>query len=130
MDTSWRNPPCGGVVLALASIPIAIAANAVRILGTGLCVQYWDPDKAMGFFHEFSGWVMFLVSLGCLYLSIAHVIVPGQKAAGMKNPRFWSVVLLLAATVLLLHARRQCRSESPSEPLSQLPPVSPDGGTR
>ena len=55
-------------ILALASIPIAIAANAVRILGTGLCVQYWDPDKAMGFFHEFSGWVMFLVSLGFLYI--------------------------------------------------------------
>jgi exosortase len=56
------------VILALASIPIAIAANAVRILGTGLCVQYWDPDQAMGFFHEFSGWVIFLVSLGCLYI--------------------------------------------------------------
>jgi exosortase len=55
-------------VLALASIPIAIAANAVRILGTGLCVQYWDPDKALGFFHEFSGWVMFLISLGCLFI--------------------------------------------------------------
>jgi exosortase len=55
-------------VLALASIPIAIAANAVRILGTGLCVQYWDPDKAQGFFHEFSGWVMFVVSLGCLFI--------------------------------------------------------------
>ena len=55
-------------VLALASIPIAIAANAVRILGTGLCVQYWDPEKALGFFHEFSGWVMFLVSLGCLFI--------------------------------------------------------------
>jgi exosortase len=56
------------VILALASIPIAIAANAVRILGTGLCVQYWDPDKALGFFHEFSGWVMFLVSLGSLFV--------------------------------------------------------------
>lgn len=55
-------------ILAVASIPIAIAANAVRILGTGLCVQYWDPDKALGFFHEFSGWVMFLVSLGCLFI--------------------------------------------------------------
>lgn len=55
-------------VIVLASIPIAIAANAVRILGTGLCVQYWDPEKAMGFFHEFSGWVIFLVSLTCLYL--------------------------------------------------------------
>jgi exosortase len=56
------------VILALASIPIAVAANVVRIVGTGLCVEYWDPDKALGFFHEFSGWVMFLVSLCCLYL--------------------------------------------------------------
>ena len=55
-------------LLALASIPIAIAANAVRILGTGLCVQYWNPDKAQGFFHEFSGWVMFVVSLACLFI--------------------------------------------------------------
>jgi exosortase len=68
------------VVLALASIPIAIAANAVRILGTGLCVQYWDPDKALGFFHEFSGWVMFLASLGCLF--VVHrvmLLVPSKR---------------------------------------------------
>jgi exosortase len=56
------------ITLALASIPIAVAANVVRIVGTGLCVQYWDPQKALGFFHEFSGWVMFVVSLFCLYL--------------------------------------------------------------
>ena len=56
------------VVLALSSIPIAVAANAARIFGTGLCVQYWDPSKAVGFFHEFSGWLMFLVSLFLLYL--------------------------------------------------------------
>lgn len=55
-------------LLALAAIPIAVAANVVRIVGTGLCVQYWNPDKAVGFFHEFSGWVMFVVSLCCLYL--------------------------------------------------------------
>jgi exosortase len=55
-------------ILALSSIPIAITANAVRIFGTGLCVQYWGPDKAMGFFHEFSGWVMFVVSLASLFI--------------------------------------------------------------
>jgi len=57
------------VILALASIPIAVAANVARIVGTGLCVQYWDPDKALGFFHEFSGWVMFVISLGFLYMA-------------------------------------------------------------
>ncbi len=60
---TWRR-----WVLALSAVPIAVTANVVRIFGTGLCVQYWDPDKAMGFFHEFQGWLVFLVSLGCLYL--------------------------------------------------------------
>jgi exosortase len=55
-------------VLALASIPIAVAANSFRIVGTGLLVQYWDPEKAQGFFHEFSGWLIFVVSLLMLYL--------------------------------------------------------------
>ena len=72
------------VILALASLPIAVAANVVRIVGTGLCVQYWDPDKALGFFHEFSGWVMFVISLCCLYLvhQVMEFISPttGQKA--------------------------------------------------
>ena len=66
-------------ILALASLPIAIAANAMRIFGTGLCVQYWDPDKALGFFHEFSGWLMFLISLGCLYLVHAGMRVFSRK---------------------------------------------------
>ncbi len=56
------------VVLALASIPIAVAANGLRIVGTGLLVQYWDPDKAEGFFHLFSGWLIFVVSLLMLFL--------------------------------------------------------------
>jgi exosortase/archaeosortase family protein len=70
------------IVLALASIPIAIAANVARIVGTGLCVQYWDPEKAMGFFHEFSGWVIFLVSLICLItLHRAMSLYPRKKWA-------------------------------------------------
>jgi exosortase len=56
------------VLLAVASVPIAVAANSLRIVGTGLLVQYWDPEKAEGFFHEFSGWLIFVVSLLMLYL--------------------------------------------------------------
>ena len=73
--STWRR-----WALALASIPIAIAANGLRILGTGLCVQYWDPDKAMGFFHEFSGWVVFLVSLVCLFLVHRAIsLIPAKR---------------------------------------------------
>jgi len=56
------------VALALASVPIAVVANSLRIVGTGLLVQYWDPEKAEGFFHAFSGWLIFVVSLGLLFL--------------------------------------------------------------
>jgi exosortase len=56
------------VILAVASIPIAVVANSSRIVGTGLLVQYWDPEKAEGFFHTFSGWLIFVVSLGLLFL--------------------------------------------------------------
>ena len=55
------------ILLAAASVPIAVIANAFRIVGTGLLVQYWDPDKAEGFFHAFSGWLIFVVSLLMLF---------------------------------------------------------------
>src|SRR6266853_6499350 len=56
------------VLLAVASLPIAVAANSFRIVGTGLLVQYWDPEKAEGFFHLFSGWLIFVISLLMLFL--------------------------------------------------------------
>ncbi|MGA2965485.1 MAG: exosortase/archaeosortase family protein [Terriglobales bacterium] len=55
------------VALALMAVPIAVAANSFRIFGTGLLVQYWDPDKAEGFFHAFSGWLIFMVALIMLF---------------------------------------------------------------
>lgn len=56
------------IALALSALPIAVAANALRIVSTGYCVQYWDPEKAEGLFHGFSGWVIFVVSVALLFL--------------------------------------------------------------
>ncbi len=58
----WRR-----VLLALASVPIAIVANGLRVVVTGLLVQYWDPARAEGFFHEFQGWLIFVLSLLLLF---------------------------------------------------------------
>lgn len=52
------------VLLILVAIPIAVLANGVRIMGSGILGQYWDAEKAEGFFHMFSGWLVFLLSLG------------------------------------------------------------------
>lgn len=54
----WRR-----VLLVVAAVPIAVFANGVRIMGSGLLGQYWSPDKAEGFFHMFSGVLIFAVSI-------------------------------------------------------------------
>jgi exosortase A len=68
-------------LLAVAAAPIAVAANAFRITGTGLLGEYWDPDKAQGFFHAFSGWIIFVLSLGLLVLC-DHLFKRVSPAAG------------------------------------------------
>jgi len=55
------------LLLALASVPIAMLANGFRIVATGLTVHYWDPEKGEGIFHEFTGLVIFITALALLF---------------------------------------------------------------
>lgn len=70
--------------LALASVPIAVTANSVRIIGTGLLVQYWDPEKAEGYFHASWGWIIFVISLAMLY-SLHRLIHLSLQKEGAKK---------------------------------------------
>ncbi len=54
-------------VLVLGAVPVAVLANSQRVAGTGLLGHYWEPEKAQGFFHTFSGLVVFLISLFLLF---------------------------------------------------------------
>ena len=54
------------VLIALAAVPIAIAANALRVAGTGLAAEWIGASAAEGFFHTFSGWLMFLIAFAGL----------------------------------------------------------------
>ena len=56
-------------VIALATVPIAIAANAVRVTGTGVLAHYYGAEAAHGFFHTFSGWLVFLVAFLLLFIT-------------------------------------------------------------
>jgi exosortase len=55
-------------VIALATIPIAIVANAARVTGTGVLAHYYGPGAANGFFHSFSGWLVFVVAFLLLFV--------------------------------------------------------------
>ena len=67
-------------LLAIASIPVAVAANSIRIVVTGLLAEYWGTDKAEGFFHGFSGWLIFLMAL--MLLLALHGLLRRAEASG------------------------------------------------
>jgi exosortase len=59
--------------LPVLMVPIAIVSNAIRIMGTGVLTYHFGPKAAEGFFHEFSGWMIFLVALVLMF--IGHLIL-------------------------------------------------------
>jgi exosortase A len=71
-------------VIALSTIPVAIISNGARVAGTGIAAHRWGPSVAQGFFHEFSGWVVFTVAfllmLGLQQLIVRIVPAPSDKS--------------------------------------------------
>jgi exosortase len=65
---AWKR-----VVLVLSAVPIAVLANGVRIMASGVLGQYLGRDKAEGFFHLFSGLVIF--SFSFLLLWMLHALL-------------------------------------------------------
>jgi len=61
-------------VIAMSTIPVAIISNGARVAGTGIAAHRWGPEVAEGFFHEFSGWVVFVVAF-VLMLGLQQLIV-------------------------------------------------------
>ncbi|PYT27305.1 MAG: exosortase [Acidobacteria bacterium] len=70
------------VALFLSSIPLAIALNVLRISGTAVLADYWQ-DIAFGFYHSFSGWLVFLVGFATLWL----VARAGQRIGTSRTGR-------------------------------------------
>ena len=70
------------IAIALAAIPLAIVANATRVAGTGLAAEWVSPAVADGFFHTFSGWLMFVVATaGLVLMQRALARVRGWRAS-------------------------------------------------
>jgi exosortase len=59
--------------LAAATVPVAVAANAARVAGTGLAAHAWGKTAAEGFLHAGSGTVVFLVATAAL-LSLDRIM--------------------------------------------------------
>jgi exosortase len=64
----WERPLWERLFLLASTVPIAILANICRVTGTGL-IYYWGYEQfAQGFYHEFTGWFVFLFAMGLFLL--------------------------------------------------------------
>jgi exosortase D (VPLPA-CTERM-specific) len=117
-------------VLVLSSIPLAIFTNSLRIAVTAILYRYFGPEVAQGFFHGFSGLLIFLLCIPLLLIEIKileklppvepksspnstesedhrTIINSSQKekkiwhCAGIRQPVFIVSVILLGATLAL-----------------------------
>jgi exosortase len=56
------------IILPLSALPLAIFINILRVSGTGIIADYFGPEVAQGFFHKFSGLVLFVLGFVLLFL--------------------------------------------------------------
>jgi len=116
--TRWKQ-----VVLVLVTIPISVVTNGVRIGATGILAQKYGSQVAEGFFHGFSGWIVFMFAFSLLFgiffllrisfpratqqshsddqTELANKGVPSEQIAHRQG---WLPVVICSASMLMLAA--------------------------
>jgi exosortase len=90
-------------ILVTAAVPIAVLTNSFRVSGTGILAHYYGTRVADGFFHTFSGWVIYIFALallfgfGWLYDHVSKWVSQTKPPAPMGGPSFSELVSLPGA---------------------------------
>lgn len=74
------------VTISLLTIPIAIVTNGARVAGTGIAASYFGPEAATGFFHEFSGWLVFIAAFAILFLAMRILLLIAPNRVPVEPP--------------------------------------------
>jgi len=85
----WR-----ALIIVLSAFPIAIFTNALRVSGTGILARFYGLKVADGFFHTFSGWVIYIVAFLLLF-AVGWVVErfnPARRKADRKQATMKPVV--------------------------------------
>ena len=72
------------ITLVVMMLPIAVASNALRVVGAGVVTYFWGPQYAEGFFHFFQGWLIFVSAVACMlfvHWFLSH-LAPLRRKAG------------------------------------------------
>ena len=74
-------------ILVLSIIPIAVLANAARIIATGLLYQWASSDAAKHFSHDFAGWAMIPLAAALFWAVLWYLsnLFPEQQIREIRN---------------------------------------------
>ncbi len=132
----YRGPVWQKAILFLATIPITVLMNSVRIGIIGVTVEHWGIAMAEGFLHDFEGWVIFIACLAVLLLIVwifhllsrdnlsmlerLHLDGPGRKVrlaefpVSLRQQRPFLAALALLALLTPVLAGLDEREERPA----------------
>lgn len=76
------------LLLVFSTVPLTIVTNSLRIALTGIIYKHFGAAAAEGFFHGFSGWLIFMFTLGVLLAEIwvLRHIVPSPSESFFAKP--------------------------------------------
>ncbi len=132
---SWYSQPTWlrRGVLFLCAVPIAVAGNVTRILSICLVAAGASPDFATGFYHDYSGYVVFIVAIA-LMVACGELItrIAGRfgRAAPVSAPtpdladplrmgeNVFAVVMAVVFSLLFVY-----QSLTPACTITEPPPV-------
>jgi exosortase len=69
------------LALVVATLPIAVLANGLRVAASGASAEAWGPAMLKDPWHSFAGWLTFLVSLAALWAIRQMLFRDGQTLA-------------------------------------------------
>lgn len=78
------------LLLIAAAGPVTLVSNAFRIAMTGLLIKHVSEEFGQGFLHDFSGWVVYMLSLVLLAVGawlLRKIGREGAKSAAKPKPK-------------------------------------------
>jgi exosortase len=78
---AWATPgpALHRAMLVISALPVAVAANGLRVAGSGAASEVWGPAMLKDPWHSIAGWLTFLASLGVLW-AIRRALLGAKRA--------------------------------------------------
>ena len=79
-DAFWKR-----ALIFFSSIPITVFMNSFRIGVIGILVEHWGTSVAVGFVHDFQGWVVFMASAAILLAEMWLLVRIGGRGRRLSE---------------------------------------------